>query len=245
MRTVLVLLYFILFLGFLIILLIPYLLLLLIRSKPAEGRFRIWVAHSFARSILSVAGTHIETEGLEHVPETDRVCFVSNHQGLADILIIAAYMPKQVGFIAKKELKKIPIFNIWMLIGHCIFLDRGNLRQAAGVIDRGAEYIDRGYPLVVFPEGTRSRGPQMGLFKKGSLKVALRSKGYIVPISVSGSYKVFEEHGWIKPAIVRLVVHPPIDVGELETHNTQQLSDRLYSIIQGGLDESFNQGTMV
>jgi 1-acyl-sn-glycerol-3-phosphate acyltransferase len=175
--------------------------------------------------------------GKEHIPEEDTVCFVSNHQGIADILLISGNLPKVIGFIAKKELKKVPIVNIWMMVTHCIFIDRGNIKQAAEVIDKGAQYIRNGQPMVVFPEGTRSRGPHIGNFKRGSIKLALRSDSLIVPLTVNGTYKIFEEHKRIKPAPVVLVIHPPIDTKHLTAEERKDLPRTLFDIIEGGLHE--------
>ena len=236
-RSLLVITYLILFM-FVSMLVFPlYPILLFLRLRKAAYTFSFFIKTLWGKSLLFIAGVKVTVIGEEHVPETDSVCFVSNHQGMADILVITAYTPKVVGFIAKKELKKMPIINLWMVINHCIFIDRRNIRQAARAINKGADYIRRGYPLVLFPEGTRSRGPAMGRFKRGSIKLALKSNGVIVPVTVNGTYKLFEEHNRIRKGTVTLQFHKPIVVTTLTPKERRELPDRLAQIIIGGLHE--------
>lgn len=212
-----------------------YPIFLLFGLKRIAYRYTLWLIRTLPRSLLFFAGARVTIYGGENLPEENTVCFVSNHQGMGDILVIVAYIPKLIGFIAKKELKILPIINLWMQIMHCIFIDRSSIRQAAKVIDKGASYIRRGYPLVVFPEGTRSRSSKMGTFKRGSIKLAIRSNALIVPLSINGTYKLYEEQKQIRPAHVTLTIHPVIDVSALSTAERKQLSEKLYSIIKGGL----------
>ncbi len=237
LRSLLVITYLIMFM-FVSMLVFPlYPVLLFFGLKRAAYAYSFFLKALWGKSLLYVAGVKVNVIGEEHVPESDSVCFVSNHQGMADILVITAFTPKVVGFIAKKELKKMPIINLWMVINHCIFIDRGNMRQAARAINRGADYIRRGYPLVLFPEGTRSRGPSMGRFKRGSIKLALKSNAAIVPITVNGTYKLFEEQNQIRKGTVTLKFHKPIDASTLSPKERRELPDRLAHIIEGGLHE--------
>ncbi|MEW5816040.1 MAG: lysophospholipid acyltransferase family protein, partial [Spirochaetota bacterium] len=136
---------------------------------------------------------------------------------------------------AKKVVMFIPIINLWMKAMHCIFLDRRNIKKGHAAIEKGITLIRKGYPMLIFPEGTRSRNRGMGCFKKGSIKLALQSEALIVPLSVSGTYKVLEEHNRITPGKLRLVIHPPIDVKNLTEAEKKQLPETLEKIIRSGL----------
>jgi len=75
-------------------------------------------------------------------------------------------------------------------------------------------------------------------FKSGSLKLAIRSKASIVPITIDGSYKLREERrGLITPASVKLTVHPAIDAASLEDDDTKKLAERLWEIINSALEK--------
>ncbi|PMU48000.1 1-acyl-sn-glycerol-3-phosphate acyltransferase, partial [Pseudomonas sp. GP01-A3] len=82
---------------------------------------------------------------------------------------------KPIGFIAKMEITKLPIVPGWMEQMHCVFMDRSDRRQSLKAIKDGVEKLKNGHSLVIFPEGTRSKGTQMGEFKSGSLHLATKS----------------------------------------------------------------------
>ncbi len=193
------------------------------------------MSSAWAKNVIWMAGGRVEVVGLENIPKEDNVCFISNHQGCADIPLMIAYMPKTAGFIAKKELGHIPILSWWMRAMHCVFIDRKNKKQSLKAIQQGIENIKQGHAMVIFPEGTRSKGKAMGKFKPGSLKIALQSNALIVPLTVNGTYKLLEEKGWITPGKIKLIVHPPIDVRKSSLSNKNELAAKLRQIIESGL----------
>ncbi len=56
----------------------------------------------------------------------------------------------------------------------CVFMDRQNVRAAVKTINEGVENLKNGYSMLIFPEGTRSRGENLGEFKKGSMKLGIK-----------------------------------------------------------------------
>ena len=146
-------------------------------------------------------------------------------------------MPGSVGFIAKKELRYVPLLSTWMKAVHCIFIDRSNRRAAAASIKQAVEQIKLGQPLVIFPEGTRSRGPEMNPFKSGSLKVPIRSKALIVPVTIDGSYLMKEANGGLlRPASVTLTIHQPVEAAGFRDEQTQELAQLLQQTIGSALN---------
>jgi len=187
--------------------------------------------------VLWGARTKIEIHGLEKLPDTDKLCFVSNHQSYADIPLILGFIPKKTGFVAKIELLKIPLLSFGMKTINCVFLDRKNVRQAFASIKQGAENIRAGIPMVIFPEGTRSKTKEMGRFLAGSLKMALLSQATVVPLTVDGTYKVLEEKNRIAPATVKLYIHHPIDISKLAPEEKKKLHQLLWEIIASPLQD--------
>ncbi len=215
----------------------PLFLLKIFQLKKASEKFIFILSHNWARSIIRAAGANVEVSGLENIPKQNTICFIANHQGGFDIPLIMGYIPKTIGFIAKKELLYMPILGLWMKVIHCIFINRSKRRESVKVIQKGVEQIKQGFPMVIFPEGTRSRGNAMGQFKNGSLKLAIRSNALIVPITIDGSYRMREERGGlIAPASVKLIVHPVIDVAVLSDEEKKVLAPRLWEIINSGLE---------
>ncbi len=118
------------------------------------------------------------------------VLFVSNHQGSFDIPLLLGYIDKPKAFIAKWELRYLPFIGSWMKELGCIFIKRNDFRQTLKAFKGAGEVFKKGQSLVIFPEGTRSRSSKLGEFKRGSLKIALREKVPVVPVTIKGSYKL-------------------------------------------------------
>ena len=126
------------------------------------------------------------------------------------------FIDKPKGFIAKIELSKLPLVHTWMKLIQCVFMDRKDLRQSLKAMDQGIQILKSGQSMVIFPEGTRSKGGPMGEFKKGSLRLAQKTNVPIVPIAISGSYKIMEERVFrITPAEVDVRIGKPILLQEL------------------------------
>lgn len=191
------------------------------------------VTSKWAKAQLIMSGAQVSVFGEENIPKDLPVVFMSNHQGNFDIPLLMVYINKFKGFVAKTELKKVPILRIWMEKLNCLFMDREDLRQSAKTIIEGIKLIKEGHSLVIFPEGTRSKGEPMGEFKAGSFKLATKPKVPIVPITIVGSYKLMEENGnKIKPADVEIYIHPMVETAKLTKEEIDQLPNRIKSIIE-------------
>lgn len=189
-------------------------------------------ASKWARDLLQLAGAKVKVIGAENLPTDRAVLFVSNHQGNFDIPLLLGHINKPKAFIAKIELLKLPLIRTWMRQMNCVFMDRKDMRQSLRVLNEAAEYLKQGYSMVIFPEGTRSKGEAMGEFKPGSLKIALKANVPIVPVTIRGSYKLMEQNGFvIKPAEVEIIISEPIETIDLTKNETNQLNEKVYSII--------------
>ncbi|MBI9069816.1 MAG: 1-acyl-sn-glycerol-3-phosphate acyltransferase [Salinivirgaceae bacterium] len=173
---------------FSILFFIPYYLIKLTGSKRAVKRFIYWVSTTWANFILGVNGVSYTAYNKENIPKTlDNLVVVSNHQGSFDIPIYVSALPFSVGFIAKHQMKKWPIISVWMIALDCIFINRKKLRSSAQKINDRIHQKDKN-PIFIFPEGTRSKKPQMGPFKPGSLKLLFKERADVFPLTISGSY---------------------------------------------------------
>ncbi len=236
LKNILIAVYFFITIIITVILMIPAFILLITGGRSLSYRYINRLGKYYSRNLLFVSGAKIETEGLENIPEKNNICFVSNHQGLADIFLIVGYIPKTVGFIAKKELSKIPLLNIWIKAMGCIYIDRKNRRNSLKTIEKGIKHIRNGHPIVVFPEGTRSRSNKMNKFKSGSLKLITGANALVIPISINGTYNVIENNGKISSSKIRLIIHKPIDIGLLTDEKKQNLNEMLWKIINSGIN---------
>ncbi|WP_456279029.1 lysophospholipid acyltransferase family protein [Bacillus sp. AK128] len=179
----------------------------------------------WAKGVVKTSGARVSVEGEEFIPDGP-VLFVSNHQGNFDIPLLIGYIKKPIGFISKIEVKKLPIISHWMEVLPCIFMDRNNPRQSVKAMKEGSELLTKGHSMVIFPEGTRSKGGPVAPFKSGSFRLATKSGVPIVPITIDGSYKLFEEKGFLfQPGDVKITIHPPIVSEVYNQWNINELAE--------------------
>ncbi|NCB42285.1 MAG: 1-acyl-sn-glycerol-3-phosphate acyltransferase [Clostridia bacterium] len=190
----------------------------------------------WAQCMLAAGGVKVEVKGLENIP-AETALFVGNHQGNFDIPIILSKLGPLKSIVAKKETADIPGIKMWMTNFDCIFMDRGNPRQSLQSLNRAQELLEQGRSVIIFPEGTRSKGPAMFEFKPGALRCALKAKTPIVPFAIDGSWRAMEEHnGRMKPATIQLRILPPVFTAEMEKAQTRTISQEVQQLIQDELD---------
>ena len=221
--------------AFLPLALIAFLLCFTGLKKPMS-----WISYKlaqvWARGIVFITGCKMELSGIENIPKQNGICFVSNHVGIFDIILALAFTGCPFGFIAKKELAFIPFFNLWIPILGGLYLDRKNIRSALNTINRGIKKLQNGQSMLIFPEGTRSKGRGLMPFKSGAIKLATKSLATIVPIAITGSYDVFEKDYRVHPAPVSMVFCPPIVTSEMSADDRRhKLTDQVHSIIETAL----------
>jgi len=206
---------------------LPLYLLRIFGRKESEPRFVLWATQSWARFVLRITPAEVMVHGIEHLPEGGNLVFVANHQSAYDIPLIMAVVPKNLGFVAKKELTYIPFISTWMRAMKCVFIDRSSPRRAMKVLDKAVDNLKAGHCMVIFPEGTRSRGPRMGEFHHGSFKLAFRAESTIVPVTIKDTYKMRELEDRIRPGSVELFIHPPVPTAGLAVEERRALGKKV------------------
>ena len=102
--------------------------------------------------ILWLSGCRLTVIGEENVPKDEAVLYIGNHRGFFDIVATYARCPRLTGYMAKKEIERVPLLSVWMRLLHCLFLDRDDIRQGLKTILTGIEHIKNGISVCVFPE---------------------------------------------------------------------------------------------
>ena len=162
------------------------------------------------------------------------IIYVCNHQSNLDIPVIVSALHMDVGFVAKKEMKSWPFFNIWMRKSKCIFLNRENPREGIKDIKEAVKVIKEGYPIVIFPEGERTLDGEILRFKKGSFKLATETNGIIIPLTLKGTFDIQKRGEWKmkRNQLVTVVVDEPIYVSSLSKEELKDLSTTVREIIE-------------
>ncbi len=173
----------------------------------------------FIRFLLWSCGVKVDVVGKENLPTDKPVLYIMNHRSLFDILVTLVNMPAPTGYIGKKEIMKVPVLNIWMIFLRGFALDRTNIKEGLKTILAAIDQVKNGTSVAIFPEGTRGRDADQSEllpFHEGSFKVATKSGCPIVPVAISGTSAILEDHfPRIKGQRVTVQYLEPINVAEL------------------------------
>lgn len=202
-------------------------------NPDVKSRSSLAIVNWAFRCVRFLAGAKVEYIGEENVPSDSAVLYVGNHRSFFDIVLTYPRVPRPTGYVAKKEIEKVPLLNVWMRDLHCLFLDRNDVKAGAKMILTAIDMIKNGISVCIFPEGTRSKTEGEFLpFHEGSFKIASKSGCPIVPMTIVGSAGIFEDHfPKIKRAKVVVEYGKPIYVKELPKENQKQLGPYVRNII--------------
>ena len=202
-------------------------------SKKAKDRSSLKIVQGAFKIVRFLSGAKTTVIGLDRIPKDESVLFVGNHQSYFDIIISYSYMPNLTGYVAKKEIEKVPLLRTWMRYLYCLFLDRNDIREGMKTIVKGIEYINNGVSIAIFPEGTTSKDGTLLPFHDGSLKFAEKSGCKIVPMVQNNTRFLWENQ---KPKIrkTRTVLEfcEPIDVKALSKEEKRHLGGYVKQIIE-------------
>lgn len=191
--------------------------------------------------MLKAAGVRLTVIGEENVPRDQAVLYIGNHRSYFDILLTYSRCPGLTGYVAKVEMLRYWLLRDWMKALYCLFLDRKDIKAGLKTILQGIEYIKKGISICIFPEGTRNRTDEMLPFKEGSMKIAEKTGCPIIPMAITNSAEIFENHiPFIRPCHVILEYGTPILPKELTKEEKKFLGSYTQNRIQEMLDKNKN-----
>lgn len=189
--------------------------------------------------ILFMAGVKLTVIGEEHVPKDQAVLYVGNHRSYFDVVMTYARCPRLTGYVAKIEMLRYPLLRSWMKNLYCLFLDRKDLKAGLKTILQGIDYIKNGISICIFPEGTRNHHDDLLPFKEGSLKMAEKTGCPIIPMAITNSAEILEDHmPFIHSCHVILEYGEPILVSDLSKEERKFLGAYTQQKVQEMLDKN-------
>lgn len=218
----------------------------LIRVKYLEKRHKIRERDKFAnnfsmmlaRGIFRLTGSSVKITGVENIPAGRAVLFVSNHQSHMDSAIIHGYIKIEKGFIADKEVRNIPILRTWLKYMKSIFIDRGDMRHNVRSMEESVRILREGCSMVIYPEGRLDEGKQLGEFRKGCVRLAVKAGVPIVPLTMKNSHLLMDRDGSkIRSAFVQCIISQPIDIETLRSEKESVIIQEIRNIIAANLLE--------
>ncbi|MFL5349657.1 MAG: lysophospholipid acyltransferase family protein [Hyalangium sp.] len=124
-----------------------------------------------------------------------RTVVVSNHESNADPFLIS-FLPWEMKWLGKASLFKIPAVGWSMWLAGDIPVTRGDQESARGAMAQCAKWLDKGMPVMIFPEGTRSKTDELLPFKDGAFRLAIETGADLLPLAVSGTRRALPKHSW-------------------------------------------------
>ena len=203
--------------------------------KPdVKSRSSLAIVNWAFRVVAFLSGTKVITVGEENVPNDKSVLYVGNHRSFYDIILTYPKVPRPTGYVAKKEMLKVPLLSVWMKYLHCLFLDRDNIKEGLKTILQAIEMVKSGISVCIFPEGTRNKTADTFLpFHEGSFKIAEKSGAPIIPMTIVNSAAVFEDHfPKIKKATVVIEYGKPIYLNEMSREEKKMIGTTVKAVIE-------------
>ena len=173
--------------------------------------------------IFICLGVRLHVDGRENIPRWGtKVCYIANHQSMMDIPVLYG-AGMWCGLVAKQELFRIPVLNWLLKILKCVAIDRSSLRASLKSIMTGIERIESGYPMGIFPEGTRSKTGEIAEMKAGAFKMATRPKALVVPVALKNTRNTMEAADSFRPVHVYVRIMKGIDTAALDEEGLKTL----------------------
>lgn len=193
------------------------------------------VAQACCRLFVRSSGARVHITGLENLAPDKTYLFAANHQSNIDPPILFAYLNRDMGAIAKKELLKVPLFKMGFELVHIVPIDRRNRQAAIESTRRGAQELMNGHSIIAFPEGTRSKDGSVDQFKKGVFHMAIEANVIIAPVALHDTMMVMKKGvKAAKRADVICEILEPVDpkqfngdADKLAEHLQQMIASRL------------------
>lgn len=176
-------------------------------AERSARLIRFW-----AKGNLWACGVKVRTQGLERLDPRKAYLFMSNHQSQFDILALMSVLDAfQLRWVAKQELRKVPVLGLCIQRTHQIIVDRESRTQAVMTIRRVKELLNAGISVLFFPEGTRSKDGQLLPFKPGGFAVAVETGVPVVPVTVNGSRAIMPSGDWkVRAGEIEIILSEPI-----------------------------------
>ncbi|NOY22038.1 MAG: 1-acyl-sn-glycerol-3-phosphate acyltransferase [Acidobacteria bacterium] len=217
--------------------LIPVLIFLIIASYLVPAKRYDPIIKTLARGLFFIMGIRLTVEGLENVDFNQIHLYMANHISLLDVPLFQAVIPQLVRGIEAEEQFNWPIFGWAIRRAGNIPINRQNVHAAIPSAKEAARCLQEGLSMIILPEGGRTLTGKMKPFKKLPFHLAKEGGVPIVPIGVSGLYRVLKKGEWIiTPGPVRVRFGNPISLKTIQALSVPELRNYVRGKIEELID---------
>ena len=180
--------------------------------------------HAWCRSILKMSRVKLVVHNPERMSTPhDGYVYISNHVSWFDIFALASIIPRYT-WVAKSELRRIPMFGRAAEAAGIVFIERDNKKAAFESYKHAAQQVKRGRSVIICPEGTRGKDYHLRPFKKGPFVLAIAAGAPIVPVVVYGALEVMRKGSFrVRPNTVHIHFLEPVPTKGLSYEDRTQL----------------------
>lgn len=201
--------------------------------------FTYWIPRLWAWFTCFVYLLPVTVKGKELLSKDQTYLFIPNHQGYFDIFLTYAYLGHNFKWMMKDYLRNIPFIGYGCAKSGHVYVGESRESITRAILE-SKENLKQGISMAIFPEGTRSYNGKMGEFKRGAFMLASQLERPIVPITINGSYEVFNRNAtMISYHPLELIIHEPISVEEQKNKGTKQIMKDVYEIIHEDLSPQY------
>jgi len=195
-----------------------------------------------ARAGVWMTGVRVEAIGLDRFDHSRSYIFMTNHISNLDPPIQVPLIPKRSSAMVKKELFKTPILGRAMRLGSMVPVDRGNRDAGIEAVRASKAVIGEGVNMIIYVEGHRSFDGKLLPFKKGPFYLAVESGIPVIPMTIVGTHYTMPKGRFaIKPGLVKVIFHPPIEPQDFGSR--ESLMETVRATIESGLPEEYRHET--
>jgi 1-acyl-sn-glycerol-3-phosphate acyltransferase len=208
-------------------------LLVVILPRPAWRWAALRIA---ARTALWLTGAGPVVEQRGELPTS--AVIVSNHSSYIDGLALAAALPGELCFVAKRELLRRPVARLALQALGTLFVERTDVDQGIEDVRHAAEAARSGRRLVFFPEGTLTRAPGLMPFKLGAFSVAASTGLAVIPVALRGTRSILRGDQWFpRSGGITVMIGGPVAPQGATLADAARLRDAVRAIVLEGCGE--------
>ncbi len=211
----------------------------LFRVPDRHGSIYERSMRGWAKTVLFAAGAKVRLHGAEHMAEDAGAVYVTNHVSWFDVFAVVAVLPR-CSFVAKHELRRLPLFGQGADAVGIVFLDRDNRKSAVESIRNAAPAVRGGKAIVACPEGTRGHDYHLRPFKKGAFVLAIAAQADVIPVVVYGAREVMPRDSFrVRAGTIDVHILPPVSTAGMEYDDRTALMSTVWAEMAALLEADY------